>query len=371
MRIVQLYTQARGGPVDHAFDVATELARQGHESHVVGPHTPRHAALAAAGVRTHLAQMPRKCDVLGAGRLGRTLRALRPDVVHCQDRRAGLVGRLWGQTTNLATVYTLHGVPDPLAHLVPGNAAVAALTRRDRVGNLTGERLLGGVRRSLTVTPCEALTTYARTHIGLPTDRVHTVHNGVGRSWLAPATSSTSTGTDPNPTAVWVGVMQPVKRLPALVRAVAEVPDLQLVLVGDGPERARVEETVRAAGVTDRVRLVGFQPDPRPWLDAADLIVLPSAAEACPMALLQGMARGLPVVASHAGGIPELVRDGREGLLVPTGAHAALRDALTRMAGDPALRTRMGARARTRVEESFAVEHCVRRLVDVYAEVAS
>lgn len=367
MRIVQLYTQVRGGPVDHAFDVAAELARQGHQSHVVGPPTPRHAALAVAGVRAHVAQMPHKGDVIGATRLVRTLRALGPDVLHCQDRRAGLVGRLWGQTTNHATVYTLHGVPDALAHLVPGNSSVTPQTRRDRVGNLTGERLLGGVRRSATVTPCEALTTYARTHIGLPSDRVRTVHNGVNPTWLAPVPEPSA---DRPPTVVWVGVMQPVKRVPALVRAVAEVPGLQLVLVGDGPERARVEEAVRSAGVTDRVRLVGYQADPMPWLDAADLVALPSAAEACPMALLQGMARGLPVVASRAGGIPELVRDGHEGLLVPTGEHAALRDALSRLATDPALRTRMGAAARTRVEDDFAVEHCVSRLVDVYAGVA-
>jgi glycosyltransferase involved in cell wall biosynthesis len=175
---------------------------------------------------------------------------------------------------------------------------------------------------------------------------------------------------DHGATAAWLGLMQPVKRVPRLVRVLADVPDLRLRLVGDGPLRSAVEAMVVACDVADRVDLVGFHPDGVAALDGTDLLVLPSAAEACPMAVLQAMARGLPVVASAAGGVPEIVRDGVEGLLVPAGDDDALRHALHLLAKDPGLRRELGAAARRRVRARFTIGHTTRRLVEVYRQVA-
>lgn len=371
MRVLQLVTQARGGPVDHAVDVAVELVRRGHESHLAGPAGPYAAAAAAAGVRIHAADVRGKADLAGARAVARVVAEVRPDVLHLQDRRAGLVGRLVAWRSSVPAVYTLHGVPDPLAPLVPGNAVIAPARTRDRLDNLVLERLLARTPGSVVVTPCEALARYARDHVGVPAERVRAVHNGVGREWLDAAATGT-TSREPAPravTAVWLGVMQPVKRVPALVRAAASVPGLRLELVGDGPQRADVVAAVASAGSGDRVRFHGFLDDPVPALRDADLLVLPSAAEACPMALLQAMALGLPVVASRAGGIPEVVRDGVDGLLVDTGDDDQLAAALRRLTEDPALRRRLGASARARVAERFTVETCVAGLVDVYEGV--
>lgn len=367
MRIVQLITQARGGPVDHAVDVALELNRLGHDAHLVGPGGDYEVPLAAAGVAVHRASMTGKADLRGARAVAGALRDLRPAVVHCQDRRAGLVGRVLAARTGTPTVYTLHGVPDSLADLVPGNLAVASATRRDRIANLAGERLLARAGRSVVVTPCDALAGYAREQIGIPERQVVAVHNGVSPRWLRPAMPRQATSTA---TVAWLGVMQPVKRLPELVRAVAGVRDLRLLLIGDGPERARVEAEIRSAGISDRVELAGFRTDPEALLRASDFAVLPSAAEACPMAMLQAMACGLPIVASRAGGIPEIVRDGVDGILVRTGDDDALRRALERLAGDPQLRGLLGGNARRRVLDRFTVEHCTRELLAVYEEVA-
>lgn len=367
MRILHVITQARGGPVDHAVDVAVEQARRGHEVHLAGPAGHHADAAAAAGVQRHDLVVRTKTDVAGARRLATIVRAVRPDVLHLQDRRAGLAGRPVAAALRVASVYTLHGVPDPLAPLVPGNAVIAPARRRDRIENLRLERGLARTPHSLVVTPCAALARYARDHVGVPAERVRVVHNGVADHWLAaPGERLTSEQVR----ALWLGVMAPVKRVPQLVDAVARVPGLRLHLVGDGPERGAVESAIERAGIGDRVRLAGFVDDPRPLLRDADLLVLPSAAEACPMAILQAMACGLPVVASRAGGIAEVVRHEVDGLLVATGDDDALTAALTRLTADADLRARLGASARARVLERFTVGDCADGLHAVYAEVA-
>jgi glycosyltransferase involved in cell wall biosynthesis len=363
MRVVQLLTQSRGGPVDHAADVAVELGRLGVDSHVVGPAGEYVERVRDAGVSWHRAEVRDKLDLVGARAVARQVRRLGPDVVHGQDRRAGLVSRLLLRPGTGAVVYTLHGVPDQLADLVPGNLRCGSPSARDRLAYLTAERRLARLRGSTVVTPCEALARYARDAVGIAPERVAVVPNGVAAGQLLPPAGPSGEGTT---TALWLGLMQPVKRLPALVRAAADVPGLRLTLVGDGPERAGVERAVDATGSRDRVQLAGYVADPAPYLAAADLLVLPSAAEACPLAVLRAMAAGLPVAASRAGGLPELVRDGVDGLLVPTGDDVALRAALAALVADPARRRRMGDSARRRVAERFTVERCARRLLAVY-----
>lgn len=371
MRVLQLLTQARGGPVDHAVEVAAELARTGHESHLVGPPGEHLAAAAARGVETHVAELHSKTDLGGAHAVADVIDRVWPDVVHLQDRRAGLVGRVLAARCAIPSVYTLHGVPDELAGLVPGNLDVARRRARDRWTYLRLERLLAATPHSVVVTPCAALATYAREQVGVRADRVHVVPNGVGAGWLV-----TPDATDPGSrderdgvTATWLGLMEPVKRVPDLVRAAAQVPGLALELVGDGPERKQIQATVDAEGSIQRVHLAGFQTDPSPYLRDADVFVLPSAAEACPMALLQAMACGVPVIASRVGGVPEIVRNGVEGVLVDAGAVDQLAAALTLLAGDPVLRRRLGAAGRARVTAHFGIQHTVRSLLRVYEEI--
>src|SRR5579875_2752053 len=105
MRIAALVTQPRGGPVDHAVDVACELAGRGHDSHLIGPLGAHAARLTGAGVQWHEIAVASKADLRGAGELRGLLRRLRPDVLHCQDMRAGMVGRLAGWGAARTVVY--------------------------------------------------------------------------------------------------------------------------------------------------------------------------------------------------------------------------------------------------------------------------
>jgi glycosyltransferase involved in cell wall biosynthesis len=358
VKVVQFLTQGTGGPADHVADVAPLLAARGHDVTVVMPESVAAQRIEAAGVRRVAVGVRHKTDVAGATALVSLLRRERPDVVHCQDRRAGLFGRLAGRAAGVrGLVYTLHGVPESLGPLVPGNLVAATPRRRDRFYYLTLERWLA--RSGRVVVPSEALARYVVDHVRVPAARVDVVRNGVDVARFTPGPGSGGASLR----VVWLGLMVPVKRLDVLLAALRSVDGVTAVLAGDGPLRASVESGARGLDV----ELPGFVADPAPLLAGADAFVLPSAAENCPLALLQAMACGLPVVASRVGGIPEVVTDGVDGLLVPPGEPEPLAAALTSLR-DKALRARLGAAARARAERDLDLGTCVTGLEAAYAK---
>ena len=363
MRIAALVTQPRGGPVDHAIDVACEVAARGHDSHLIGPVGDHADRLAAAGVQWHDVAVRSKADIGGARELRRLLRSLNPDVLHCQDMRAGMVGRVTGFGTARVVVYTVHGVPDGLSDLVPGNARVAPRRRGDRLRYLATERWLERLTHARVVAPSPQVADYLVRHVGVPAGTVTVVPNGIDPDRFAPRPRTD----DGRVVALWLGVVGAIKRVDLLVRATAEIPQLSLLVVGGGPELDRVQRLVTELGVADRVELCGHVADPAPMFREADFFALPSAAEACPLALLQAMSCALPVVASRVGGIPDVVRPGVEGLLVDSADIPGLTTALRTMTSDADRRRAMGERARERIISTYSLKVCVDKLLEVYA----
>jgi glycosyltransferase involved in cell wall biosynthesis len=196
---------------------------------------------------------------------------------------------------------------------------------------------------------------------------VDVVPNGVDVERFRPRANAGG----PLRTAVWLGLMTPVKRLDVLLDALADVPELHLRLIGSGPDRLAIEQGVRERRLSGRVELTGPVADPAADLADADLFILPSAAENCPLALLQAMACGLPIVASNVGGIPEVIRDEVDGLLVRPADTSALALALRRLLADPDAARAMGMRARERIRERYTVADCVDGLLDTYAKALS
>ncbi|HEX6200036.1 MAG TPA: glycosyltransferase, partial [Thermoanaerobaculia bacterium] len=140
-------------------------------------------------------------------------------------------------------------------------------------------------------------------------------------------------------------------------------------VVGDGPERRRLEERAASAGLGEAVAWTGFRRDVPALLAAADLFVLPSRDDALPTVLLEAQAAGVAVVASRAGGVPEIVDDGATGVLVPPGEAAALARAVSALLADPAARGRLAQAGRRRARERFSMDAWLARLEAVYGEV--
>ena len=162
----------------------------------------------------------------------------------------------------------------------------------------------------------------------------------------------------------WVGRMTAVKRTESVVRALQKLVedgvDAYAVLVGDGPDRGRLERHAHELGVIKRCLFLGYQEDVARFYDAFDVLLLPSINEGTPVSVMESLAAARPVVATRVGGIPDVVRDGVDGFLVDSDDADALAAPLAELAAHPEQRARMGEAGRARVVERYAVE----RLVD-------
>jgi glycosyltransferase involved in cell wall biosynthesis len=154
-----------------------------------------------------------------------------------------------------------------------------------------------------------------------------------------------------------------------LERVVRQRPDARLVLVGEGPERAALEELVRQRGLVEHVRFLGLRRDIPRLLAAADLCLLTSVSEGIPLTLIEAMAAGLPVVATSVGGVGEVVANGDTGLLAPAMSELCLSDAILRLAGDANLRRQMSQRGRARAAELFSEEQMLGSYRRLYCEM--
>ena len=373
MRVVQVLTQSRGGPVDHAVAVATGLARRGVESHLVAPGDVGSRVDEGSGVRFHAQEATSKRDAAGLAGLARRVRTLRPDVLHLQDRRAGWVGRGLGRVLpDVAVVYTMHGVPDGLSDRVEGNLLAGPRRRRDAWYYLRGERWVTAWGRARVVSPSRAVADFAVDVVGLPAGRVDVVPNGVDPERFAPVGDAEPGAPGPRPPRfVWLGGLVPVKRPDLVLEAVARVRwPLEVLVAGDGElagqVRARLDSANRRGAGGRTLRLLGHVDDPAPLLRGADAFVSTSAAESCPMALLQAMSCGLPAVVTAVGGVPEVWGPVEPRTLCAAGDPDALAAALDLLAGDAALRRQVGAAARAAVLARYTEDHCLDGLLESY-----
>lgn len=168
-----------------------------------------------------------------------------------------------------------------------------------------------------------------------------------------------------------VGRLYPQKALGVLMQATARLvqdfPQLHLIVVGDGPERASLTSLVGALGIGGIVRLLGVRGDVPDILAALDVAVSSSDWEGSPLSIMEYMAAGLPTVATAVGGVPDLIVDGVHGRLVPPGDSVALADAVAGLLRAPAMRAEMGRRAQERQRREFDLEVLVGRLERLYA----
>lgn len=146
-------------------------------------------------------------------------------------------------------------------------------------------------------------------------------------------------------------------------------PHAILLIAGEGPERSELERMAAELGLSESVRFLGWRPDSGRVLAALDLLIAPSRWEGFGLVVLEAMARGVPVLATRVGALPEIVADGETGLLVASGDVGALAAALGRLLGDAGLRARLGAAGRERARREFGLERMAEETLGFYEEV--
>jgi glycosyltransferase involved in cell wall biosynthesis len=315
-----------------------------------------------------------------AARLGATVDEVPAAPVGLRGARRvpGLVGRLRRERFDvfhahlawpLAAKYPLAAAIGARVPAVVATVHLAPEFALDRSTRLQHRALSTAVGRYVAVSHDVAAQLAAR--LGWPPAKITVIHNGVPLPATEPrrdeALRNSLAGAAP--LAVTVARLTQQKGIDTLVRAAADAPGVQFAVVGDGPERTRLEAAARSLGVADRVRFLGHRHDVPDLVAAADVFVLPSRWEGSSLALLEAMAAGKPVVATAVGGTRELVTDGETGILVPPDDATALADAVRSLALDATRAGALGAAARARVAAEFEISAKTEALTDLYRDV--
>ncbi len=213
------------------------------------------------------------------------------------------------------------------------------------------------------VTCGEAMRTHLLADNPLPPERLVSIPTGIDFDRLQAQTPRASLrlqlglGNDDR-AILMVAILRGVKRhmlaLEALARLRLSHPQARLLLAGEGPMRAELEEHARALQLSGQVTFLGHREDVADLLAASDVLLLSSRSEGIPQSVVQAMGSGLPVVATRVGGLPELIDDGQNGLLVPAEDATAMAAALQRLLDAPDLAQRLAAAARDKVRERYS-----------------
>ncbi|HYA10652.1 MAG TPA: glycosyltransferase family 4 protein [Thermoplasmata archaeon] len=390
MRVAQLatrYPPAPGGVERHVAEIAARLGARGHEVDVytselyreypwqkLPADVPREEVQPFGAVHRLAAwSLPGEAHYTFFRGLDRALEQRRPEVLHVHTYGTHQV--------TVASRFRRHvGTPFVLtAHYHPPWSIEGGWWRRRLRGfydRVLASGVLEGAARIIVQTPEEEELLGG---LGIDLPPVAIVPPGytpLPDPPPGPSPFRREFGID-GPFLLFVGRLASNKGLLPLLEAFAPLarrdPLATLVLLGeDGGMARQVDVKARALGVSERVRRIGHVPDDRLLAAAyhdARALVLPSDYEAFGLVLLEAMGQGTPVIASRVGGIPEIVDDGRTGLLVPPGAPGALGEAIARLWDDPELGRRMGEAGRTTVVPRYTWEAVAGELERLYREV--
>ena len=384
-KVVRIITRLNmGGPARHTVLLDRGLGADGFDTLLVhGAVSTGEASFEQLAERAHIPTfripaLGRRIrpldDVRALTTLWRVLRRVRPAVVHTHTTKAGTLGRIVAAVHNALTpraeravvVHTFHGhvlegyfgtggnllvrwTERALSRVTDCTVAISDRQRADLVSRFkvaSPERTVV-IPLGLALDPLLALDRHASEHAG-------------GQGW----NEAFAVG--------YVGRLVPIKRVDRLLRAVAlartRVPVLQLVIVGDGPERRRLEAIAAELGIAEAVAFRGWQEDLAPVYARLDAVAITSANEGTPVALIEAMAAGIPVISTAVGGVPDVVQHEATGLLTAE-TPESIAEAIVRTIVDPAGARERATRARAFVRERYRDEVLVDRMSALYREL--
>jgi glycosyltransferase involved in cell wall biosynthesis len=362
-----------GGPALHVAYLTAGLAERGYETTLVaGSLAPGEDSMAFVaeelGVSvTRIDELRRDIsavhDAAAVLRLARLIRRERPEILHTHTAKAGAVGRL-------AALLAGPARPPIVVHTFHGHVLRGYFDPLRTAGFRLLERWLARVSTALVAVSPQVRDDLVALGVA-PREKFAVVRLGIGVEGRVRAEQDGRAetrrllGIPPERFVVgWIGRMTGVKRTGDVLLAFKQLRqdgvDASLCLVGDGPDRERLERRAHELGIMRDTLFLGYQEDVGRFHTAFDAFFLPSTNEGTPVTAIEALAAGTPVVATRVGGVPDVVRDGEDGFLVEAGAIGELAERLERLAADPELRERMGAAGRERVQPRYAVE----RLID-------
>ena len=368
-----------GGPALHVSYLSSELDKIGYETTLVagavgrGEGSMEYVARDRSIEPVFLPELQREIAVFADVRAVRALvgliKQLKPHVLHTHTAKAGAVGRtaalLSGSDRPRAVVHTFHG------HVLRGYFDPAKTH-----AFLTVERALARSTDALVAVSPEVRDDLVSLGVA-NRDRIRVIRLGLdleGRTAASPGAREevrAALGVPSDRFLIgWLGRMTEIKRVDTLLDAFAmlrgEGVDADLVLVGDGPLRERLEQQAVALGIDRHAHFVGYRSDVAPVYAAIDTVALTSANEGTPVAVIEALAAGVPAVSTDVGGVADVAPDGRAGFLVPDGDVPGLADRFRRLASDAELRARLGMQGREWVNDRYSIPRLVNDVDQLY-----
>lgn len=372
-----------GGPAIHVSSLAAGLEPRGYETTLVAGSLARGedsmAFLAERldiPVRT-IPELQREVspidDARSVRRMREIIRELRPHILHTHTAKAGAIARAAALVSGAARppilVHTFHG------HVLKGYFDPVRTAFFKKV-----ERSLARVTDALVAVSPEVRDELVAAGIA-PREKFSVIRLGIPlEERLGDATADLDYrrlyGISESAFVVgWVGRMTDVKDTDAVLEIVRAARDrgleAVLVMVGDGPDRVRLEQLAHDIGIARSTFFVGYQPEVAGYYRLFDAFLLPSVNEGTPVSAIEALASGTPVVATRVGGVPDVVRDGEDGFLFEPGDTDGAAERLALLASDATLRSALGASGRERVLRRYSVSRLVEDVDRLYRSLLS
>jgi len=365
MRILQIISSGgRYGAEQVVLNLARHLERTGHEGQIAvfenrhAPNVEIARAAAALGLEAQLLPCRGRFDWDAVARLRGLVKSYGPDVVHMHGYKADIYGYAAVRSLQTTTVSTCHGWGDNTLPLRAYGLMDRWVLRRFDLVVAVSTEIAERLRRA-----------------GVSPGKIRAIDNGIDVAGFATdvPTLRRELGLDSKCFLVGaVGRLSPEKGFEVLVAAakivVQQIPGVKFVIVGDGPERKKLEQLTRECGMEGKLFWAGRRDDMAGVYASWDIQVQPSLKEGLPMTILEGLAAGKPIVATRVGAVEAVISDAETGLLVNPGSADEIARAVTRLIQDPSLRIRLGRAGRARVEASFSARAMTEKYLEAYAE---
>ena len=371
------------GAEAHMYNLANAIATFGYEVHYVTNVSPRgwfHENIVLHAIKSSKILANKTflawtfCHASGNLRaLKGALKALKSenysfDVIHSHGNLASLL--LSYAKKNIPLVYTVHDNP-------PYSCQYSSLQEtfiRHTAANFIDSKTWRHADHIIAVSKALKDEIMERK---VPNDKISVISNGIGDEFLKESNVKKSSAILQEKYGItghhclYVGRLIPRKGLDYLLYALKKVSDVQCAIVGDGPQREHLLSLTRTLELQDRVVFTGYVPkeDLKHFYAAADFFVLPSLAEGLPLVVLEALATGTPIIASKVAGIPDIIQEGYNGLIVPPKDVELLAVAIQKLAYTPDIQKKMGAHARQTVNQEFSWKSIAKEVLRVYEKV--
>ncbi len=366
MIALAVFTTGFGGVARYVFSLGMEMSKRGNSSLLL----LRDAALVkeaeSLGLKVEHLPKARKYDFIFLLRVCRLLRRVKSSIVHTNETLSAFSVTLCQIFARKDTchIVSVHSLPD-----IDYSYGKWKLWFHNQMDHYAWKKASGII----------VMTDRLRKHLvslGIAPEKIYLIYNGVDTQRFTPFRAAWLRRDSPSPIRIGsAGRLSREKGFDILIQAVGELVhsnpglDFEVVIMGEGVEKRKLDDLRKKRGVEKLVSLVGFERDIGKALSSLDIFVLPSRMESFPMVLLEAGAIGIPIIASRVGGIPEMIVDGKEGLLVSPESPRELAKAILRLIKDPDKRRSLGEAFHRKVIKTFNLQKMVSETLSFYRSV--